>query len=73
MAQVIESQFICDGRYRIHCINAVGRHRARVIEIEDVDRRHRFHGSASTLNRLALKLLGQAYRARRESRERDAG
>jgi hypothetical protein len=72
MAQVIESRFICDGRYRIQSINTVGRHRARIIEIEDVDRRERFHGTASTLDRLALRLLGQAYRDHRDSPKRGA-
>jgi hypothetical protein len=72
MAQVIESRFICDGRYRIHEINAVGRQRGRIIEIEDVDRRQRFHGTASTLDRLALRLLGQAYRDRPDSPKRGA-
>ena len=70
MAQVIESRFICDGRYRIQSINAVGRHRGRIIEIEDVDRRERFHGTASKLDRLALRLLRQAYRDRWESPKR---
>ena len=70
MAQVIESRFICDGRYRIQSINAVGRHRGRIIEIEDVDRRKRFHGTASKLDRLALRLLHQAHRDRWESPKR---
>jgi hypothetical protein len=70
MAQVIESRFMCDGRYRIHSINAVGRHRGRIIEIEDVDRRERIHGTASKLDRLALRLLCQAWRDRRESPKR---
>ena len=72
MAQLIESRFICDGRYRIQSINAVGRHRGRIIEIEDVDRRERFHGTASKLDRLVLELLGQAYRNRRDSPRRRA-
>ena len=72
MARVIESRFICDGRYRVQSINAVGRHRGRIIEIEDVDRRERFHGSASKLERLVLKLLGQAFRDRRDSPKRGA-
>jgi hypothetical protein len=72
MAQVIESRFVCDGRYRIHSINAVGRHRARIIAVEDVDRRERFHGTASALDRLVLRLLGQAYRNRRDTPERGA-
>ena len=72
MAQVIESRFICDGRYRIHSINAVGQRRGRIIEIEDVDRRERFHGTASKLDRLVLRLLGKAYRDRRDSPKRGA-
>lgn len=72
MAQVIESRFVLDGRYRIQSIKAVGRHRARIIEIEDVDRRQRIHGTASTLDRLVLRLLGQAYRDRRDNPKRGA-
>jgi hypothetical protein len=72
MAQVIETRFVCDGRYRIQSINAVGRHRARIIEIEDVDRGERFHGTASKMDRLVLKLLGQAWRDRRDSPKRGA-
>ena len=72
MAQVIETRFVCDGRYRIQSINAVGRRRGRIIEIEDVDRRERFHGTASKLDRLALTLLGQAFRDRQDSLKRGA-
>ncbi|HZX82334.1 MAG TPA: hypothetical protein VFF19_02130 [Reyranella sp.] len=67
MAQLIESRFVCDGRYRIQSIAAVGRQQARIIEVEDVDRRQRFHGTASTLDRLVLTLLGHAWRNRRAS------
>jgi hypothetical protein len=72
MAQVIETRFVCDGRYRIHSINAVGRRRGRIIEIEDVDRRQRIHGTASTLDRLVLRLLRQAYRNQGDSPKRGA-
>ena len=72
MAQLIESRFICDGRYRIHSINAVGRHPARIIEIEDVDRCLRFHGPAPKLDRLALRLLSQARGERWVSPKRGA-
>ena len=37
MAQLMVSWFICDGRFRVHAINPVGRRRGRIIEIEDVD------------------------------------
>ena len=72
MAQVIETRFVCDGRYRIQSINAVGRRRGRIIEIEDVDRRQRFHGTASTLDRLVLKLLRQTWRDGSDSPKRGA-
>ena len=72
MARVIQSRFICDGRYRVQSINAVGRHRGRIIEIEDVDRRERFHGTASKLEQLVLTLQGQASRDRRDNPKRGA-
>ena len=72
MAQVIETRFVCDGRYRIQSINAVGRRRGRIIEIEDVDRREQFHGTASTLDRLVLKLLRQTWPDRSDSPKRGA-
>jgi hypothetical protein len=56
MAQIIVSWFICDGRYRVHAINAVGRQSAKIIEIEDIDSGERFHGSARRLERLFLSL-----------------
>jgi hypothetical protein len=57
LARAIESWFICDGWYRIHSINAVGRYPARIIEIEDVDTRERFHGSGEELERMAFSLV----------------
>jgi hypothetical protein len=56
MAQTIVSWFICDGRYRVHAIKAVGRRSARIIEIEDIDSGERFHGSARRLQRLFQSL-----------------
>jgi hypothetical protein len=53
MAQLVVSWFICDGRFRVHAINAVGRRRARIIEIEDIDSGERFHGSPRKLQRLS--------------------
>ena len=52
MGQRIVSWFICDGRFRVHAVNAAGRQSARIIEIEDVDSGERFHGSARKLQRL---------------------
>jgi hypothetical protein len=59
MAQAITSWFICDGRFRVHAINAVGRRSARIIEIEDVDTGERVHGSARRLQRL-FQTLGSS-------------
>jgi hypothetical protein len=58
MAQLVVSWFICDGRFRVHAINAVGRRSGRIIEIEDVDSRERFHGSARSLQRTVDTLQG---------------
>lgn len=58
MAQIVVSWFICDGRFRVHAINAVGRRQGRIIEIEDVDTGERVYGSGRRLGRLAQKLRG---------------
>jgi hypothetical protein len=63
MAQTITSWFICDGRYRVDAIDAVGRRSARIIEIEDVDSGERFHGSARRLCGLFQTLGSSAYEA----------
>ena len=56
MAQLVVSWFICDGRFRVHAINAVGRRSGRIIEIEDVDTGERVHGTARRLERLLQSL-----------------
>ena len=56
MAQAITSWFIADGRFRVHAINAIGRRRARIIEIEDMDTGERFHGSVRKLHSMFLSL-----------------
>jgi hypothetical protein len=56
MAQIVVSWFICDGRFRVHAINAVGRRSGRIIEIEDIDSGRRVHGSARRLERLVQGL-----------------
>ena len=61
MGQAIDSEFICDGRYRIQSIRAHGRQRGRIIEIEDVDRQVRFHGTAAKLEQMSLKLRTQPF------------
>jgi hypothetical protein len=56
MAQLSVSWFICDGRFRVHAINAVGRRSGRIIEIEDIDTGERVHGSARRLVQLVQTL-----------------
>jgi hypothetical protein len=56
MAQNLVSFFICDGRFRIHAINAMGRRKGRIIEVEEIDTGERFHGSARRMERLMRKL-----------------
>jgi hypothetical protein len=56
MAQKVESWFICDGRFRVHAINAIGHRSGRIIEIEDLESGKRVHGSARRLDRLARGL-----------------
>jgi hypothetical protein len=56
MAQLSVSWFICDGRFRVHAINAVGRRSGRIIEIEDIDTGERVHGSSPKLERLMQTL-----------------
>jgi hypothetical protein len=52
MAQLVVSWFICDGRFRVHAINALGRKSGRIIEIEGIDTGERVYGSARRLERL---------------------
>src|SRR5882757_2444697 len=56
MAQIIESSFICDGRFRLFTILPMGRKIGRIIEIEEVDTGKRVHGTARKLERLVLSL-----------------
>ena len=56
MAQLIVSWFVDGGRFRVHAINAVGRRKGRIIEVEEVDTGERFHGSVRRLERLVQTL-----------------
>jgi hypothetical protein len=56
MAQLMVSWFIYDGEIRVHAVNAVGRHKGRIVEVEVVDTGERFHGSARRLERLVQTL-----------------
>ena len=53
MAQQIVSWFVSDGRFRVHAINAVGRRKGRIVEVEEVDTGERVYGSARKMQRLA--------------------
>ncbi len=56
MAQLIVSWLVSDGSFRVHAINAVGRRKGRIIEVEVVETGERFHGSARRLERLVQRL-----------------
>jgi hypothetical protein len=56
MAQLVVTWSIYDGEIRIHAINAVGRRKGRIIEVEVVETGERFHGSARRLERLVHTL-----------------
>jgi len=45
MAQQVVSWFVCNGRFRVHAVNAVGRRRGRIIEAEDIETGERIHDS----------------------------
>ena len=45
MAQRVVSWLICNGRLRVHTINAIGQRKGCIIEVEDVDTGERVHGS----------------------------
>jgi hypothetical protein len=56
MAQGIVSWFVDGGRFRVLAINAIGRRRGRVIEVEVIETGERFHGSARRMERLVRAL-----------------
>jgi hypothetical protein len=53
---LIVSWLIDQGRFRVHAVNAIGRRRGRIIEVEEVDTGERFHGSTRRLERLVQTL-----------------
>ena len=52
MAQQVVSWFICNGRFKVHAVNAVGRRSGRIIEMEDMETGERVHDSARRMWRL---------------------
>ena len=63
MAQKVVSWFVCSGRYKVHAVNAVGRRRGRIIEVEDIDTGERIHDSARRMLKLvdALSAMSGAF------------
>ena len=45
MAEQVVSWFICNGRFKVHAINAAGRRGGRIIELEDTDTGERIQDS----------------------------
>jgi len=45
MAQQVVSWFVCSGRFRVHAVNAIGRRRGRIIEVEDIHTGECIHDS----------------------------
>jgi hypothetical protein len=60
MAQQVVSWIICSGKFRVHAINAIGRRKGRIIEVEEIDTRERFHGSTKRLEGL-VDMLRRSY------------
>ena len=58
MAQVVVSWLLAEGRYRVHATNAIGRRKARIIEIEVTETGESFCGSARKMKRLLEVLQG---------------
>jgi hypothetical protein len=49
MAQQVVSWLICNGRFKVHAVNAIGRCRGRIIEMEDMETGERVHDSAQRM------------------------
>jgi len=52
MAQQVVSWFICNGRFKVHAVNAAARRPGRIIEMEDIDTGERIHDSPDRMLRL---------------------
>ena len=56
MAQLMVSWSVSGGMFRIHAVKAVGRKKARIIEVEVVDTGERLHGSPRKMERMVRRL-----------------
>src|SRR5215471_12561737 len=52
MAQQVVSWFVCNGRFRVHAVNAIGQCRGRIIEMEDMETGECVHDCAQRMLRL---------------------
>src|SRR5262245_54811890 len=52
MAQQVVSWFICNGRFKVHAINAAGMRRGQIIEMEDTGTGDRIHDDPDQMLRL---------------------
>ena len=52
MAQQVVSWFICNGRFKVHAVNAAGRRGGRIIELEDTETGERVYDSPQRMLRL---------------------
>jgi hypothetical protein len=52
MAQQVVSWLVCNGRFKVHAVNASGQCRGRIIEMEDMETGERVHDSARRMLRL---------------------
>jgi len=59
MAQLVASWFICNGKFRVHAINAAGERKRRIIEIEEIATGERTHDSANLMEWLMDRLTGR--------------
>jgi hypothetical protein len=69
MGQVIQTSFVCNGRYRIHSIGRVGQHAGRIIEIEEVDTGKRVHGPPQRLRKMLFSIVRRSLHE--DGRDRD--
>jgi len=56
MAQLVVSWFICGGRFRVYAIKAIGQRKGRIIQVEEIDTRECYVGSAKRLEQLVYGL-----------------
>jgi hypothetical protein len=56
LAQLVHSRSICDGRFCVHAIEDIGRHKPHIIAIELIDTGEQVHGCARWLDDIVREL-----------------